>query len=604
MDDKAFFLFGAGDWGRAVLQMLGKERVAGFIDNSREKWGTAIQGVPVFSLDEARGRIKDGAVVIVTAAGAAGQAMMGQLGQNGIPGIPMNTVLEKVARERIGKSRTNLEVYEKAIRWLRAHTVEGGGIINNTGLMKPYPEVTGYFIPTLIDWGYRNLAASFAGWLCSIQKEDGSWYDTEDAAPYVFDSAQILKGLIAAREIVPEADGAILRGCDWILSNVQEDGRLTTPTKDEWREDECSELIHLYCLSPLREAARIFGIPRYEEAAKRVLDYYKREHYEEIMEFGFLSHFYAYVMEALLDLGETEMAKEAMERVSSLQKPSGAVPAYAGVDWVCSTGLFQFALVWFKLGEMEKGKRAFEYACRLQNESGGWYGSYLSEENAGEVNTYFPVKEISWAVKYFLDALSARNRAQFEQEADSFFSDIRAENGLYQTVAGVIREQKEAGAGPLAILDVGCGKGRYLNRLAEDFPGESYYAADLSERVMEYIANPEIEKRQGSLTHIPYADSRFDIVYTCEALEHAVDIRSSVREMARVSKSGGRMIIIDKNRDALGNLVIGEWEQWFSEEELGQIMGEYCEKVEVRHDLAYDGGDVKGLFSGWIGVVR
>lgn len=43
----------------------------------------------------------------------------------------------------------------------------------------------------------------------------------------------------------------------------------------------------------------------------------------------------------------------------------------------------------------------FNYACKLQNKSGGWYGSYLSEENENEINTYFPNSEISWAVKYF-----------------------------------------------------------------------------------------------------------------------------------------------------------------------------------------------------------
>ena len=76
-------------------------------------------------------------------------------------------------------------------------------------------------------------------------------------------------------------------------------------------------------------------------------------------------------MEALCDIGETELARRAMEKVSALQREDGSVPAYQNVNWVCSTGLFQFALVWYKLGEREKGNRAFRYACSLQNPTGG-----------------------------------------------------------------------------------------------------------------------------------------------------------------------------------------------------------------------------------------
>lgn len=123
-----------------------------------------------------------------------------------------------------------------------------------------------------------------------------------------------------------------------------------------------------------------------------------------------LSHFYAYVMEGLVDIGESEIAREAMKKIAILQRESGAVPAYKDCSWVCSTGLFQLAIVWYKLGENERGNRAFEYACKLQNKTGGWFGSYLVKENPKENNTYFPMSEISWANKYFLDAYYLRNR--------------------------------------------------------------------------------------------------------------------------------------------------------------------------------------------------
>ena len=129
---------------------------------------------------------------------------------------------------------TKIEYYNKAIEWIKNNTINGQGITVTSKKKIIYPEVTGYYIPSLLVWGEKEIAISYAKYLCSIQKEDGSWYDSTDSAPYVFDSAQILKGLIAIRKILPEVDTHIIKGCDWILSNMQENGRLTTPNKDDW----------------------------------------------------------------------------------------------------------------------------------------------------------------------------------------------------------------------------------------------------------------------------------------------------------------------------------------------------------------------------------
>ena len=111
--------------------------------------------------------------------------------------------------------------YTKALQWIFDNNSKCKGINVTSADKKIYPEVTGYFIPSLLKWGMSNLALSFARYLCLIQKSDGSWYDYSDSNPYVFDSAQILKGLLSIRKIMPEVDGHIIKGCDWILSNMQ-----------------------------------------------------------------------------------------------------------------------------------------------------------------------------------------------------------------------------------------------------------------------------------------------------------------------------------------------------------------------------------------------
>ena len=57
---------------------------------------------------------------------------------------------------------------------------------------------------------------------------------------------------------------------DWILSYMQSNERLTTPNPNpEARgcdENICSEIVYLYCLSPIREAGKIFNNLEYEKS--------------------------------------------------------------------------------------------------------------------------------------------------------------------------------------------------------------------------------------------------------------------------------------------------------------------------------------------------
>ena len=603
MLNKKYVLFGAGNNAKKVIKLIGKQKVIYIVDNDMEKSGTRVEGIEVFNFTQVKKDLLD-KNVIISVSPKYQKEIEEQLKSNGITSYEtINQVEVRIIKSKIESGTDYIEIYNKAIDWIKNNTLNGEAIICNSEKRKGYPEVTGYYIPTLLRWGYRDLAISYAKWLCKIQKDDGSWYDTDDIAPYVFDSAQILKGLLAIRETMPEVDQHIIKGCDWIVGNIEKTGRLSTPSREAWGNDRaCSELIHLYCLSPLIEAGDKLGISRYKECALSVLKYYKENNYDDIMSFSFLSHFYAYVMEALLDLGEVDMARAAMDKVGLLQKENGSVPAYNDVEWVCSTGVFQFSLVWFRLGDLEKGQKAFEYACKLQNDSGGWFGSYLSEINSLEINNYFPFAEISWANKYFLDALYYKNLAEFNAQAENFIDSIDKSDGRYRTILEVI--ESCSCTATLKILDVGCGKGRYLHNLIEDAPANEYYAVDLSERVMNNIKSKSIHKKQGTLTNIPYDSNLFNITYSCEALEHAIDTKNAIKEMARVTKRNGKIIVIDKNKDSLGMLEIGDCEQWFDEQKLKSIMLEYCSEVDVKHGLRYENISDSNLFSAWIGTVK
>lgn len=601
---KQYVLFGGGVYAEGAIQLLGRENIKMILDNDPSKWGTELEQLTICSPMEKKEELAD-YTVVVSVSKKYQQQIVDQLKELGVASCrTIQDVRAEKIRERRASGKDYISVYNKAIHWIQENTIDGQAIAVCAGEgKKAYPEVTGYYIQTLIWWGYRELALAYGKWLCSIQKEDGSWYDSDDKAPYVFDSAQILKGLLAIRDVYPQADQHIKKGCDWILGNMQESGRLTTPCKDAWGSSRvCSELIHLYCLSPLVEAAEVYGMSQYKDAAYKILNYYKSECHDEIMNFNLLSHFYAYVMEGLLDMGEKDMVCEAMEKVAVLQKDDGAVPGYKDVSWVCSTGLFQFSLIWFRLGDVERGNKAFAYACSLQNESGGWYGSYLAKDKTDERNDYFPNREISWAVKFFLDALHYKNLTGFNLCADIFINRIGKEDGRYQIINDLVSKACMEKEKTLKVLDVGCGKGRYLKNLLEDKSENEYYTVDLSVNVMKYIESERVVKKEGSLTYIDYPDEYFDVVYTCEALGFAIDTKSVVREMARVTKRGGRIAIIDKTEEELGRMELMECEQWFDINELKRIMSEYCSKVEVIKRIDYEQEKNDNLFFACIGV--
>lgn len=495
--------------------------------------------------------------------------------------------------------------FNKSMRWVECNVIDSDGITVTSKQRAIYPEVTGYYIPSLLQWGERDLAISFAKHLCSIQKDDGSWYDSSDTAPYVFDSAQILKGLIAIRDIMPDVDEHIVKGCEWILANMQPDGRLTTPSQGAWGNDEnfCSELIHIYCLSPIKDAGRIFDKPEYLKAADKILAYYKREKLDKIKNFSLLSHFYAYVMEGLYDLGEVDLCRESMERLERYRNRKQGIPGLNDVPWVCSTGMFQLAVVWYKLGDLEKGNSLFHYALSLQNETGGWYGSYPAPSfwarfyRGRNKPYYFPDAEISWAVKYFLDALALKEKLEFEKQAPTFLETIGDDDGRYLLIKKLLGAAETPGGG-LKVCDVGCGKGRYLKRLVVDYPNNEYYASDISAKVMANVDCVK-EKRLGSMTCIGYADDSFDFVYVCEAFEHAINLRAAFKELYRITKHGGQFTIIDKPVEKLGQMEIYEWEQWIADDDMRRFAGECGGSLEIVKSVPYENKD-DGLFRAWI----
>ena len=151
------------------------------------------------------------------------------------------------------------------------------------------------------------------------------------------------------------------------------------------------------------------------------------------------------------------------------------------------------------------------------------------------------------------------------------------------------------------VLDVGCGKGRFLRVLREQEPRADLWGLDISEEMLGYV--PEsIHTRAGSMTELPFEDAYFDGAYATESLEHAVEIETAVVEICRVVKPGGRIAIIDKNVDQWGKLTTDAWERWFTPKELERLLRRHCCEVSSRFISYWEDVEPDGLFIAWLAV--
>ncbi len=111
-------------------------------------------------------------------------------------------------------------------------------------------------------------------------------------------------------------------------------------------------------------------------------------------------------------------------------------------------------------------------------------------------------------------------------------------------------ERLEVGAGDL-VLDAGCGEGRHcfgcLERGARvvglDLDFGSLRDASKRLRGRGRELGRLAEMTQGNTFHLPFGDSTFDRVICSEVMEHVHDYVGAAKELARVTRPGGRVAI-------------------------------------------------------------
>ena len=94
--------------------------------------------------------------------------------------------------------------------------------------------------------------------------------------------------------------------------------------------------------------------------------------------------------------------------------------------------------------------------------------------------------------------------------------------------------------GSLRILDVGCGTGANLEMLSQFGSAEG---VDVSDDALEFCRRKGLTVQKGLAETLPYEDETFEISTALDVIEHLDDDIAGLREMYRVTKTGGYSLV-------------------------------------------------------------
>jgi ubiquinone/menaquinone biosynthesis C-methylase UbiE len=157
------------------------------------------------------------------------------------------------------------------------------------------------------------------------------------------------------------------------------------------------------------------------------------------------------------------------------------------------------------------------------------------------------------------------------------------------------------------ILDVGCGGGRTVSKLAAIATEGKVYGIDHSAESVavairtnqQWIDMGRVEVREGSVSRLPFSDGTFDVITAVETHFWWPALPADMREVLRVLKPGGRLILIAEVYRGSGAFTSKAVERY--SEKTGMALLSVEEHRALFTDAGYSGVEVITESSkGWI----
>lgn len=353
--------------------------------------------------------------------------------------------------------KSDQEHLTETMSWLKRSqdNASGGGCAGvytfKEGWRPPYPETTGYIIPTFIKYGeladsseYLERAKKMGDWEIDIQLSSGAIRGGVgiNEYPIVFNTGQVILGWVALykKTGITRYKDAAEKAAKWLAENLDGDGK--------WSKNTFNGVPHAYNVRvawAILEASAICGNNDLKEAAFKnvnwVLSQAKVNDWIEFMGFTLeeepFTHTIAYTLRGLLECSayaDDELKKtiigtiiKASDHIIACydakqgnKKPACRfIPGAFNNEWrpdnkfSCLTGNVQLAIIWMKLYKINGEKRYLDLAIRSIDQlkstqdlstknngiRGGVAGSYPIWGRY--VNYGYP----NWAAKFLADSI-------------------------------------------------------------------------------------------------------------------------------------------------------------------------------------------------------
>ncbi len=172
----------------------------------------------------------------------------------------------------------------------------------------------------------------------------------------------------------------------------------------------------------------------------------------------------------------------------------------------------------------------------------------------------------------------------FYQQKENFFNlwapyyDCLFTTVFYQAIHQRLLEYVELEENTW-VLDIGCGTGRLLNRLATEFPTVKGIGLDLSPLMLRRArAQNPFRKRlifvSGNAESLSFADEQFNAVFCTVSFLHYPHPQRVFEQVSRVLANGGRFYLVDAYGGEKNHLVSVPWigeMRWYNRQQREQL---------------------------------
>ncbi|WP_299487576.1 class I SAM-dependent methyltransferase [Acaryochloris sp. IP29b_bin.137] len=146
------------------------------------------------------------------------------------------------------------------------------------------------------------------------------------------------------------------------------------------------------------------------------------------------------------------------------------------------------------------------------------------------------------------DVLAAKTRV-FDRWAPNYDGLLTTVfyQAIHQRLLSYINLPREL---PTAVLDIGCGTGKLLNRMASQYPQLQGIGLDLSPKMLRQARQgnchrPRLIFVQGASETMPFADNQFQAAFSTISFLHYPNPKLVFMEISRVLKPDGQFHLVD-----------------------------------------------------------